>query len=269
MSEPYHNIADALVDLAVPVESLTHLPGNPRTSDVNAIAEAYIEFGQLSSIICVRDGDDIVVLAGNHQLMAARDKLGWTHIAAAVHDHLSHEQAMAFAALDNNWHNVGDVDEKLQYDLIEAAGDVAQSTFELVGWDDFAIASMENTAVLDALKATAVDSNAGWSAPTLVAPLVDPDAKPVNIPDDASPSEAATAFEPQVDTETIVNQGSPSTSKSGSSSAVMQYTLAFDGAEQQSTWYSFLRFVKESSVYDGDTTAEKLISFIHAHADVT
>jgi hypothetical protein len=264
-----HQIAEALIDLAVPVEALTHLPGNPRRSDIEAIAESFIEFGQLDAIICVRDGDDIVVLSGNHQLKAVRDVLKWTHIAAAVHDHLTQEQAMAFAALDNNWHNVGDIDENLQFELIEAAGESAHTTFDAVGWDDFAIAAMENAAVLDAIQES-VDhnnSNSGWNAPVM-APLIDPDAPPRNIPDDATPEEAAVGFEPQVDTNTIVTQGSPSTSRSGSSNAVMQYTLAFDGPEQQTTWYAFLRFIKESSVYEGGTTAEQLIAFIEAHSEV-
>jgi len=255
-----HNVAEALSDLMVPVESLTHLPGNPRRSDIQAIAKSYEEFGQLSAIICLRQDDEIMVLAGNHQLMAARDELGWTHIAAAVHDHLSHEQALAFAAIDNHWGDVGGIDEALQYAMLEASGNVAPELFEMIGWDDFELASMESNAVLAAENANEAPApNAGWTAPEIIAPLIDPD---------ATPEERAKGFEPAVDTDTIVTQGSPSTSQSGSTHAIIQYTLVFDEPEQQTTWYAFLRHLKEDPGSASGTTAEQVIDFIRIHSEI-
>lgn len=49
--------------------------------------------------------------------------------------------------------------------------------------------------------------------------------------------------------------------------SVVQYTLVFDNPEQQRRWYEFIRFLRSSAVYGGETTAERLIEFIEAHAE--
>ncbi len=262
-----HNVAPSLHHLLVPVEELTHLEVNPRTSDTKAIAASYEEFGQLNAIVCsLEDDDSILVLAGNHQLMAARDELGWTHIAAAVHEHLTDEQKMAFAALDNHWADVGSIDADLQYRLLEEAGDINPELFELVGWDDFELAAMEQAAVLHEIAEDRVDSNAGWVAPTIVAPLVNPDPENKFADPNATPEERAETFTPEADSDTIVTQGSTVTSKAGSQRALIQYTLTFDEPEQQSAWYEFLRFLKSDPAYkDLGSTAAQAIAFIQKH----
>lgn len=256
-----HNIADPLVHMAVPVESLSHLPGNPRRSDTVAIAASYKKFGQLNAIICLREGDEIIVLAGNHQLRAARDELEWTHIAAVIHDHLTHEQALAFAAIDNHWGTVGDIDQSLQFAMLEEAGNVAPELFDLVGWDDFEMAAMEtNAANIAAHVGEPEQPNSGWVAPEIITPTpVDPD---------TTPEERAVGFTPETDTNTIVSQGSPSTERSGSSNAIIQYTLVFESPDQQTTWYSFIRHLKEDAGSADGTTAQQVIDFIRDHSDV-
>jgi hypothetical protein len=64
-------VAD-LERLAFPVEKLTPLPGNPRHGDVQAVARSYATFGQRKPIVARREGDGGIVIAGNHQLAAAR-----------------------------------------------------------------------------------------------------------------------------------------------------------------------------------------------------
>jgi hypothetical protein len=263
MSEMIHNVAPALLELLVPVETLTHLVNNPRTGATDAIAESYKEFMQLTSIICsLEDDGSIVVLAGNHQLMAARDILGWTHIAAAAHSHLSEAQKKAFAALDNHWGSMGSIDEKLQWEMLEAAGNVAPELFELVNWDDFALAAMEDSVIMHAIEDEGVEEvNTGWIAPVIIeAPLIDPD---------ATPEEAAVSFTPQTGDDSIVTQGSPVTSKSGSTSAKIQYTMVFDDSDHQGTWYQFLRFLKEDPTYRVlGTTSAQVTAFIRDHTEV-
>jgi len=41
----------------------------------------------------------------------------------------------------------------------------------------------------------------------------------------------------------------------------------FDDADQQRHWYDFIRYLKNSTVYEGDTTAQRLMMFIDAHTD--
>jgi hypothetical protein len=49
--------------------------------------------------------------------------------------------------------------------------------------------------------------------------------------------------------------------------AVVQYTIVFDDPDQQRRWYDFIRWLRNEAAYDGDTNAEKLISFIDAHSE--
>lgn len=266
-----HNVPDELTNLLVDITTLEHLPGNPRKSDVEAIAKSYREFGQLSPIVATRgDGGEIVVLAGNHQLRAARDVLGWTHIAAAVHENLSEEQALAFAALDNHWHTVGGIDDELQYELIKAADGAAADVMDAVGWDDFAMAAMEDVIEATTMAAVTTDNGVGWEAPTIIAPDTTP--TPAN-PMDASGGEASAEPSPEpvkvqsdLSDDEILTQGSTAVVEP-TRNVKIQYTIVFDTAEQQSQWYRFLRFLKESSVYEGDTSAEMISEFIAAHSE--
>jgi hypothetical protein len=258
--------------MLVDINLLEHLPGNPRKSDVEAIAKSYSEFGQLSPIVATRgDGGEIVVLAGNHQLRAARDILGWTHIAAAVHENLSEEQALAFAALDNHWHSIGGIDNELQYELIKAADGAAADVMEAVGWDDFAMAAMEDLIDATTMAAVTTQEGVGWEPPTIVVP----DAPSFNGDTNTSGEEdneiepaapAVVGVKSDLSDEEILTQGSTSVVEP-SRNVKIQYTIVFDTAEQQNQWYRFLRLLKESSVYEGETSAELISSFITAHSE--
>ena len=70
-----------------------------------------------------------------------------------------------------------------------------------------------------------------------------------------------------MDTDDAVSRGSTAVNVSGSEKAVVQYTLVFDSSDQQRKWYDFIRYLKSSAVYGGDTTAERLFEFIEAHSD--
>jgi site-specific DNA-methyltransferase (adenine-specific) len=116
-----HNIAAELVPLAFPIALLDELPGNPRTGDDAAVAASYAEFGQLKPLVAVRQGRSKrgTVHAGNTQLRAARDRLGWTEIAVvwlAADD----ERAKAFALIDNRSHDLGVYDSERLLAMIDA-----------------------------------------------------------------------------------------------------------------------------------------------------
>lgn len=109
--------APGLEAFLVDVGELMELEGNPRRGDVEAIARSYREFGQRTPLVyqtrVVGDGgvERMVVVAGNHQLQAVRDVLGWSYIAAVSADDLTVEQAQAFVVADNRVGQLGGWDD--------------------------------------------------------------------------------------------------------------------------------------------------------------
>jgi ParB-like chromosome segregation protein Spo0J len=96
-------IIDSLKSLAVPIDSLQGLPGNPRRGDVDAVATSLSRFGQRKPIVVRRD--DGTIIAGNHTWQAAK-KLGWSEIAVAyVGD--DDVTAQAYALADNRTAELG------------------------------------------------------------------------------------------------------------------------------------------------------------------
>lgn len=258
-------IDPSIQHLAVDITLLKPLQGNPRKGNVNAIKESYLRFGQLKPIVAVADEDGTyTVIAGNHQLQAALD-LGWTQIAVATVA-LDSDDAIAFALADNKVSELGSIDNEALIDML-ASIDIENPLMESLGWDDFAVAAIENS-VMSA--STALKSNDGWTAPQIVSnPAID-NRQPAGTQDPTKPVQVSengvvTASTP-IPTSTIVTQGSTSTGMSGTSNASVQFTLVFDDPSQQSRWYSFLRWLKMSDMYSGETTSERLIDFIETHA---
>jgi 16S rRNA G966 N2-methylase RsmD len=110
-------IHDDLKHLARPVDDLKLLPGNPRKGDVEAVKRSYERFGQRKPIVALPDG---TVIAGNHQLLAAR-ALGWEEIAVVTSDD-DEQTAKAFALADNRTSDLGHYDNEA---LAELLADVA------------------------------------------------------------------------------------------------------------------------------------------------
>lgn len=99
-------IAPDLQSLARPIKKLKALPGNPRRGDVEAVMRSYERFGQRKPIVALRDG---TVIAGNHQLQAAR-RLGWREIAVVYVDD-DDQTARAYALADNRVADLGTYDD--------------------------------------------------------------------------------------------------------------------------------------------------------------
>ena len=108
------NIAEQLRSLATPVTDLHTMPGNPRKGDVEAVKRSYERFGQRKPIVALLDG---TVIAGNHQLLAAR-ALGWSEIAVVRVDD-DEMTAKAFALADNRTSDLGTYDDDLLQQMIE------------------------------------------------------------------------------------------------------------------------------------------------------
>ncbi len=131
-------IAPDLLALAVPLGRLDSLPGNPRKGDVDAVARSYAKFGQRKPIVARRAGDRGVIIAGNHQLAAAR-QLGWQEIAVVWTDD-DDETAAAFALADNRTAELGGYDEAALAAMLSSVEDA--ELFAATGWTDADLAGL-------------------------------------------------------------------------------------------------------------------------------
>lgn len=122
-------IAADLAPLAVPVDKLKLLPGNPRVGDVDAIARSLAAFGQRKPVVANRDG---TVIAGNHTLLAAR-QLGWDAVAAVwVDDDTT--TAHAYALADNRTAELGTYDDAALAALIGQVRGADAELLAATGW---------------------------------------------------------------------------------------------------------------------------------------
>lgn len=113
-------ILEGLKHLATPIDELKNLPDNPRQGDVEAVMRSYERFGQRKPIIATKDG---TVIAGNHQLQAAR-LLGWDEIAVLFVDD-DDKTAKAYSLADNRTGDLGTYDDELLAAMLtELADDV-------------------------------------------------------------------------------------------------------------------------------------------------
>lgn len=128
-------IIESLQNLAVPIDSLQGLPGNPRVGDVEAVAASLDRFGQRKPIVVRKD--DGTIIAGNHTWQAAK-KLGWKEIAVAfVGD--DDVTAQAYALADNRTAELGGYDEQALKDLIDQVASIDPDLVRISGWSDEAV----------------------------------------------------------------------------------------------------------------------------------
>lgn len=257
------NIHPTLKDLVVDIDSLVPLEGNPRVGNVDAIMTSYREFGQVKPIV-VRPNDDgsSTVIAGNHQLEAAR-RLGWQKIAV-VQMEADDKRALAFAMADNRTVELGYTEPELLNDILVQISDDYSGLLDSLGWDDFELASLNETTV----KHDRSVLGDGYVPPVIN--LIEDVAQAIvdsrNIAQDENGQNRIVA--PQnADHSMIATAGSTSIGASGSNRAVIQYTLVFDEPDQQRKWYAFLRWLKSDPGIDGETTVERILNFIDSHAD--
>jgi hypothetical protein len=157
------HIAEALRPLAVPIEDLVLDPANARLHDdrnLDAISNSLRRFGQRLPVVVQREG--MIVRAGNGRVVAAKEKLGWSHIAAVIVDE-SEVEATAFAIADNR-------------------------SAELASWDDEVLARTLQSLPDDALPDVGFSSN---EIEKILAELGDPTLPPPPPP----PEEPETEFD--------------------------------------------------------------------------
>jgi hypothetical protein len=258
-------IHPSIEQLAMDINLLMPLEGNPRIGNVDAIAASYEEFGQVKPIV-VRPNDDgtATVIAGNHQLQAAK-RLGWTRIAV-VQMEADNQRALAFALADNRTNELGHTETQLLDDILAQISGEYQSFLTELGWDEFELASVSEHA--DRIEA-ASNAETGYLAPVIVTDWMDKEENDLSSigAEMGDNGVARMVANDNVDTSKAITTGITSLNGGGASKAVVQYTLVFDDSDQQRKWYDFVRFLKSSPVYGGDTTAQRLIEFIEAHSD--
>lgn len=253
-------IHESLRALAVDIDNLVPLSGNPRVGDVAAIRASLEEFGQVKPIVIKSNGDGTAtVIAGNHTVEAAK-RLGWKEIAAVDLSDMDEKRAVTFALTDNRINELGSTNGELLHQAIGMVVDDYGDFLETLGWDAFEVAAMdEHFSYLN----DDVPHETGYVAPVLIPREVEP--PPISTTDrKTQPSHIEAPS--SVDTKDAVTRGSLSVGQAGTK-AVVQYTLVFDDADQQRRWYDFLRWLRTDAGTEGDTTAEKLLYFLDAHAN--
>lgn len=134
-SIPPAQIIEPLASLAVDLDSLATLDGNPRRGDVDAVARSLARFGQRKPIV-VR-ASDRQIIAGNHTWQAAK-QLGWQQIAAVLVDDDT-ATSQAFALADNRTAELGSYDDALLLELIQSVGNIDPELLGEAGWSEAAI----------------------------------------------------------------------------------------------------------------------------------
>jgi ParB family chromosome partitioning protein len=263
-----HNVVEGLEKLLLPVEELIPLENNPRRGNVEAILASYSEFGQVKPIV-VRPNDDgtFTVIAGNHQLEAAK-KLGWTHIAAVQFD-ADDSRAIAFALADNRTMELGHTEQSSLNDMLVDVADMYPDLFESLGWDEFEMASIEESIDLRSWS----DGKSNEYITPVIQPTITAAAEQAakvlsSLVREDEDGERKIIASDDVDHNEIAIKGSTITAGGKSPQAVVQYTIVFDNPQQQSRWYEFIRWLRNDPAVAGNTTAEKLIDFIDQHIEV-
>jgi DNA modification methylase len=137
------HIAPQLRALAVPIDSITLHPRNPRQGDIGAIVESLTRFGQKKCVVV--QASTGFVCAGNHVLRAALS-LGWTEIAANVED-LDDASAIAFMLTDNRTADLGGYDDTLLAAIL--AEQQAADNLAATGYDDDDVAALLRAAGIE------------------------------------------------------------------------------------------------------------------------
>ncbi|MGW1799182.1 ParB/RepB/Spo0J family partition protein [Streptomyces sp. NPDC001984] len=136
MSAAPARIPESLLPLAVPVDDLTGYHRNPRTGDVDAIAESLRVNGQYKAIVVNRGthtGRPGEILAGNHTWAAAK-QLGWEQIAATWVD-VGDEDAARIVVVDNRTSDLAGYDSELLADILDELPDLDGTGYDQTALD--------------------------------------------------------------------------------------------------------------------------------------
>ena len=259
-------IHPSLKSLAVDIDSLDYLEGNPRIGNVEAIMASYSEFGQVKPIVAKKNEDGTAtVIAGNHQLEAAIN-LGWEQIAVIFLD-ADDKKAIAFALADNRTMELGYTEPELLTDMLLEISEYYPDLLDGLGWDEFELASMESDMIIEQARIDNSEEEIPQTREQIAEQKVYDDAVDSikgMVQKDGS-GENRIVANSNLDHSDIATRGSTIAVPGSAPQAAVQYTIVFDNADQQAQWYKFIKWLRSDPAVDGDTTAEKLINFIDPH----
>ena len=261
-----NGIHPSLKSLAIDIDSLDYLEGNPRIGNVEAIMASYSEFGQVKPIVAKKNEDGTAtVIAGNHQLEAAIN-LGWEQIAVIFLD-ADDKKAIAFALADNRTMELGYTEPELLTDMLLEISEYYPDLLDGLGWDEFELASMESDMIIEQARMDNSEEEIPQTREQIAEQKVYDDAvdsiKGMVQKDDSG--ENRIVANSNLDHSDIATRGSTIAVPGSAPQAAVQYTIVFDNADQQALWYKFIKWLRSDPAVDGDTTAEKLINFIDPH----
>jgi hypothetical protein len=257
------NIHPSLKNMIVDIDTLTHLENNPRRGDVKAIAASYEEFGQVKPIVAKKNDDGTAtVIAGNHQLLAAK-QLGWDKIACIFLD-ADDDRAIAYALADNRTMELGNTNDELLNKLLFEVADVYPELWTDLGWDEFELASIEETRSSQ----TEILTSSEYIPPVMVNKNIEGDKEIRSMLKRNEDGGVEIVAPRDLDQNEVAIKGSTVAARASAPQAVVQYTIVFDNPDQQAKWYSFIKWLRNDPAVDGSTTAEKLIDFIEQHTEV-
>jgi ParB-like chromosome segregation protein Spo0J len=258
-----HKIHPSLLSMAVSVDDLLPLEGNPRVGNVDAIMASYEEFGQVKPIVARKNDDGTAtVIAGNHQLEAAKE-LGWESIAVVFLD-ADDRRAIAYAIADNRTMELGYTEPELLTEMLLDVSDFYPELMEGLGWDEFEIASLESGAMIEDSRSSISEIEEQKYSEQISHERSQANDSIKSMVETNQDGESRITARSDMDQNDIAIRGSTVAVPGAAPQAAVQYTIVFDNIDQQSIWYKFIKWIKSDPETDGSTTAEKLISFIDA-----
>lgn len=140
--------APALEQLAVPVKDLIVLGGNPRRSNINAIAESLRDFGQYKPVVVNLPSGRVIAGRG---VLAAAISLGWEKLAA-VFIEVDDDTARRIELRDNRTSDLATYDDAELLALLQSLPDL-----DGTGWLDAELAELAATLAPEPPALTDVD----------------------------------------------------------------------------------------------------------------
>lgn len=99
----------------VAIDSLVEYPDNPRTNDIDKIAESLDEHGQYRPLTVNKNGN--VILTGNHTWLAMK-KLGWETCLVTFID-VDELKAKKIVLVDNRLNDIAEYDSELLSQMLQ------------------------------------------------------------------------------------------------------------------------------------------------------